>query len=628
MRFPFWLVTLLLTAGFTEAQMVQNTQGQVEVQSEHWQPLRPQTPFKEPIRSLLGRADLQFPGGRFLMGTNSAAQPRNQEVQLLSGQGYAEGSFTFYLGSTHVFIQGKARVDFTSSGPRISVLKGLARLSSPGRGLFYVPEGKSYHLNTQAIKTFIEDDAWYDNELIGPGSVKVAALKGSVEVQKNQLWQKLQVNSTLQPDEVIRTGAKSWAEFTFEDDTYFRLNDSSQVRVLSIEKLSAGKRRVVLKLEQGTAWNVVQKGNGGYQFRTATLVAGVRGTVFRIDASDTIKVFEGTVTAGDDDTSIPIQMNQQFSPQQGTGSLKTDAVDVFNKNLDLLHKVPVTIQLDPLPVGNLQQLHLKGQTLPGSNLQFEQGKDLLPIELDDEGRFDFTLELPDGEHLFTLRAQRAGREDTLSGNVVIEHLLPIKVEPLPEPPAPPAPPAATIELQPPAPVQVQTEVVSPPAAPEPVQLFIDLQPLTQGPVRQVTLSGRVRSGSILRYEELDLSLPIEVQADGQFSTLLPLNDGPHTFTLRNTFQNSEFALAQSVLVDQTAPEIREVWASKESQWLLLTLSVQDASAVTLEVLGQRFVLDGSPLRFPLAEQLAAVQTLSLSLTDQAGNTTTKDVPIQ
>ncbi|GEM45948.1 FecR family protein [Deinococcus cellulosilyticus] len=626
MRFLLWSVTVFLSIGMSQAQVVQSIQGQVEVQSDRWQPLVAQTPFERPIRALLGRADLKFSEGRFLLGSNSSAQPRNREVQLLSGQGYAEGSFTFYLGSTHVFVQGKARVDLTGNSPRISVLQGLARISSPGRGLFYVPEGKTYNLNTQALKDFIEDDAWYNNELLGPGNVKVAALKGAVEVQKDQLWQKLRVNSVLQLDDVIRTGKSSWAEFTFEDDTYFRLNENSKVRVLSIEKLSAGKRRVVLKLEQGTAWNVVQKGNGGYQFRTATLVAGVRGTVFRIDADDTIKVFEGTVTAGDENSSIPIQRNEQFTPAQGTRALNVDPLDAFNQSMDLLHSKPVTIDLDPLPVGSLQQLTLSGRTLPGSNLQFEEGKDILPIEVADDGSFQFTLELPDGPHLFTLRAQRAGREFTLTGEVVIEHKPPVQIQPLPEPPVVETP--AAVQLQPAAPLEVQPEVVPLPAAPTPVPLFIELQPLGQKPMKQVVLAGRVLPGSALRYEEGERVVPLELQEDGRFQVPLPLADGLHTFTLRSTLQNSEFSLSQTVLVDQTPPEIRFLKARREGRWLLLEVSVQDATAVTLNVLGKDFGLDGATLRLPLSEQDAALQTLSLRLIDEAGNTTTRDVPVE
>lgn len=615
MRLPLWSALVLLCAGMTHAQQVQSIQGQAEVRLSNWQPLAEKSTLQNPIRTLLGRVEITVPQGRFLLGSNSEAQPRNGEVQLLNGQGYVEGQFPFFLGTAHVYIDGRARVDITPTGATISVLEGKARLSVPQKGILYVPEKKAYILNRDTITDFQEDDAWYDNDLVGTGTLQVAALRGTVEVQKSQQWQKLKVKNTLGQDQVVKTSLNSWAEFVFEDGSYFRLNEKSQVRVESIEKLSSGKRRVTLKLEAGTAWNVVQKGKGGYQFRTATLVAGVRGTTFRLDSDDTLKVFEGTVAASQNDQSLPVQANQQFNPATGPETLKLDAKDRFNQRLDALRNQPLTIQLDPLPAGPLRTFAISGTTLPGTDLQYVTEGQTLPLDVDDDGRFSLALELPEGLHTFALVAERNNQNVILNQSVQLEK----------EKPAVVPPPVTAVQLQPAVPFKVEAEVVPPPPAPAPVELQIELAPFASKVLSKLVLSGQTDPAGTLRYEEGERTLILPLDAEGKFSVPMDLADGEHTFTLRVNRDNSEFALAQTVRIDSTPPEVLLLEARKEGSWLLLDLRVQDSTSVTLQLLGYTLTPDGSTLRIPFMQDTPQVQIV---LTDEAGNTIAREVTVQ
>ncbi|GGJ41426.1 hypothetical protein GCM10008938_29390 [Deinococcus roseus] len=71
------------------------------------------------------------------------------------------------------------------------------------------------------------------------------------------------------------------------------------------------------------------------------------------------------------------------------------------------------------------------RSLPGSHLQYEARQQLILLNVSEGGRFSLTLELPDGEHAFTLRAERDGKETTLDGSVTIQRFpgSPVEIKP-------------------------------------------------------------------------------------------------------------------------------------------------------------------------------------------------------
>ncbi|MFC6666586.1 FecR domain-containing protein [Deinococcus radiopugnans] len=128
----------------------------------------------------------------------------------------------------------------------------------------------------------------------GLGAATVEAVRGPVRLLERGNTRLAGLGDDLTAGTALNTGADAWAEIGFSGGGYLRLNAQSELKVLSIERTSAG-REVLLKLEKGTAWNVVEKGQGGYRIDTPVVSTAVRGTVFRVDASGLVKVFDGQV---------------------------------------------------------------------------------------------------------------------------------------------------------------------------------------------------------------------------------------------------------------------------------------------------------------------------------------------
>lgn len=128
----------------------------------------------------------------------------------------------------------------------------------------------------------------------------VTFLTGDVEVNKANNWIPANIGDTISSPERIRVGADSYCEVQFGNLAVARIEADSEV---SISHLALGQtRQVGLALATGAIVSKVQKlaGNDEYQVGTKTAVAGVRGTEFRVAASNgdstEFSVREGVVT--------------------------------------------------------------------------------------------------------------------------------------------------------------------------------------------------------------------------------------------------------------------------------------------------------------------------------------------
>ncbi len=123
----------------------------------------------------------------------------------------------------------------------------------------------------------------------------------------------LKKGSRLKRGQEVKVGEKSRIEIRFPDGTVMRFGEKSVVRLNDVyyDKKSGGKS-VKVGLTVGKLWANVKKlatADSKVEVRTTNAVAGVRGTVYRVnaeeDASAVIKVYEGSVDVAGVPREVP-----------------------------------------------------------------------------------------------------------------------------------------------------------------------------------------------------------------------------------------------------------------------------------------------------------------------------------
>ena len=424
--------------------------GSVEALDRVWAEVKPAEQSGGPVSALsagalrtgTGRAVLALPqGGTLTVGSGSLLRVNQRQPDLQAGRFFVSGDGSLYLGGAHLYAQGQVRLDAGGRLRRAAVIAGQLRVSRAGRTLTIRP-GQQYDFLTGQVQTFSETDAWYLSRFVGVGEVSVQAARGTVECSEPgrtpASWQAAQLGRALGGGTLIRTGAGAWAELGFSGGGYLRLQADSQLRVLGLEQTSAG-RQVLLQLESGSAWNVVQKGAGGYQITTPTVTTAVRGTVFRVDAAGLVKVFDGAVALPSQPGAV-LGSQQQREVSGAVEVLRPDALDAFNQSLDAARADRTVLSITaPAVAGPLQlpDLKLSVSSNPGAVVTArisDQGKvqggeqggnDERSYTLSgDEGRYGLAQTLPEGRYTLTLRSERPGQSQELSQALVVDRTPP------------------------------------------------------------------------------------------------------------------------------------------------------------------------------------------------------------
>lgn len=358
--------------------------------------------------------------GQIMMGSASGLRFFRDEADLLSGRFFLRGPVAVHVQGVHLVMAGagEARVDLSDSTRRVGVISGSLRLALPG-GVVTVNAGQQLALRGGRVSAFREEDPWYASQFRGPGDATVEATRGGVYLRPARLGVAgsastvALIGDPLEPGARLSTGAGAWAEVGFSGGGYLRLNENGELSVLSIERTSQG-REVMLRLERGTAWNVVEKGQGGYRIDTPLVSTAVRGTVFRVDAAGTVKVFEGQVVTPSDGDQ-PIAQGQQRAPAGGVGALQLDALDRLNQSLDAERALPLTLALAQRGVGgrplSLPELALEARSLPGAAVSVTVAGQTVAVG--GEGGV-YRLErlensLPEGVYRVGITARRSGQ---------------------------------------------------------------------------------------------------------------------------------------------------------------------------------------------------------------------------
>lgn len=137
------------------------------------------------------------------------------------------------------------------------------------------------------------------------GKAKVALLKGSASVVKKGMAeaQPLAQEDMLAGGDRITTGKKSRIELKMPDGSFLRFDENTTFELQSIAFEKKQKRRkITISMILGKTWAKVSRlfgVKGRFEIATRTAVAGVRGTVYRMninnDNSVMVKVYWGEV---------------------------------------------------------------------------------------------------------------------------------------------------------------------------------------------------------------------------------------------------------------------------------------------------------------------------------------------
>ena len=351
----FFSIVLAVFLGLTHAQTISTLNGVVEIRATLDDPWRPASSgeileARGSVRTFQGDLTLTLESGDIIrLSTDSELTRGLRAYQLVLGKAYAKGKAVSFDMSGPMRVNGEARFDVdNNAGARAVLLAGEGHLTFGGRVL-KLELGQQLVIPLEGEPSFsqyFERDPWYkDLTVLEEGTGVVENFLESVEIQKaGGDWAASQIGDVLEAGDAARTGEESWLEFRFSDNTLLRLQADSEMVLKNIESYDDGSRRTVVELRKGKVWAVVEEG-APFEIETPGLVAGVRGTKFRVDAPEgdepaLLKTFEGEVAGITGFETFEVNGGEQLELETGVVPLQIDALDEFNLVRDLLITAP------------------------------------------------------------------------------------------------------------------------------------------------------------------------------------------------------------------------------------------------------------------------------------------------
>jgi hypothetical protein len=141
---------------------------------------------------------------------------------------------------------------------------------------------------------------------LGKEGASVSRLDGSAEVLPHQQkkWRTVKVKDVLRAGDEVRTGPESRMELTLADLSSVRFADHTRFKIVELKTDEfSDQRNVKVHMALGRSWanlsKVAGKQKGGFELSCENAVAGVRGTVYRMnvneDKSALVRVYDGEV---------------------------------------------------------------------------------------------------------------------------------------------------------------------------------------------------------------------------------------------------------------------------------------------------------------------------------------------
>lgn len=140
---------------------------------------------------------------------------------------------------------------------------------------------------------------------INQGEAKITTLRGTAQAvcPAEKETRVLKTNDMIQAGCIVTTGADSRLELALPDRSLVRFAEKTKFKLISADVTDEGKRSVGISVGVGKVWMNVRKslqgGDDKFEVSCQNAVAGVRGTVYRMDVendqSAQVKVYEGEV---------------------------------------------------------------------------------------------------------------------------------------------------------------------------------------------------------------------------------------------------------------------------------------------------------------------------------------------
>ena len=410
----FVAVIPMMVLGLSLAQQVDSYDGVAEFMEDEgaWRPadIGDEIGVRDHLRTFEGDLYVALENGSIRLARHSEMSRGLRTYDLVQGKAYVDADGVLMEFGGPMQVEGQLRLDRNEvEGHRAVLLDGAAKVTLGGRVIELEP-GQQITVSSEgqaSLADYYERDPWYRDILsLGEGVGRVIGFQGEAELKQDADWQPSELGMLFEQGHVARTGPDSWLEFRFDDDNLVRLQADSQLLLSQLEDLDDGTRRTVLSLTYGKVWAVVESEGEPFEIETPGLVAGVRGTTFRIDAATggedaLLKTFEGEVTGIVGFEAVEIEAGEQFEPETGLEPLELDALDSFNIVRDQIVNPP-DLQLSEAPtITDEGTLVLEGSVAPASVLR--QGN----VVLDGDGEFELEYPLKDGFNLVSVTAQTA-----------------------------------------------------------------------------------------------------------------------------------------------------------------------------------------------------------------------------
>jgi hypothetical protein len=122
---------------------------------------------------------------------------------------------------------------------------------------------------------------------------RVSVLEGTAKRTNGELSEALHADSEIELKDTIEVGDKSNLKITLTDESVLMLSARSQLFIDEASFEGQERKGFLAKLGFGKVWAKVKKAlagsNSKFEVKTDRAVAGVRGTIFRVDYGDTAK---------------------------------------------------------------------------------------------------------------------------------------------------------------------------------------------------------------------------------------------------------------------------------------------------------------------------------------------------
>ena len=391
------LTSMLCIVNFgASAQVISDVTGVVELKYQLNSPWRPVDLGENllpdsALRTFNGQVSLRFPNNDLIrLDANTELQLSPEGVLLKHGKAYVNGWKLRIHTTSEILLTGEGRIDFDEQ-ERIAILSGEAQIKLPDQVIYLTNSEQIVIDGVGAVhhSKFSETEPWYRNlSILGEGKGHIIGIKGQAEISRGNGWQNAKPEMLVEVGTSLRTHDATWLELRFDDDNLIRLQANTELVLKTLEDLENGLRQTVLELVYGKVWVIVETEGQPFQIETPGLIAGVRGTKFRLDAAEAnepalIKTFDGLVAGSQGFETTFVEEGKQFDSLAGLKILQIDELDQFNLNRDELLKLP-QIRLEPVPsLTSNDSLTLSGNVTPGvrlslgSQTQVAQSEDFL-----------------------------------------------------------------------------------------------------------------------------------------------------------------------------------------------------------------------------------------------------------